>query len=231
MKGILSEDLIIARIEQKCDIKRDPTYDHVYKLDFIVDHFKSIAKLIPIGVQITTKVNDVLKLRRFLEERKKKTLVDKSIYIEVHPNVDINAWGSELVYNALVCFAFQRGIVKDEIGGVRINQDISYEFFDIEETIYNMRNPSEEKNITGQIVKYYPAKGYGKIRSGESEWFFHIYNVTDDRLKNKFIPNIQVDSECNVTRPIYVDFEDGGQQRKDARLPVALNVRLSKLRY
>ena len=55
MSGKVSEHLIAAKIEQKCDIKRDPIYDHVYKLDFIVDRFKSIAKLIPVGVQVTTR--------------------------------------------------------------------------------------------------------------------------------------------------------------------------------
>lgn len=228
MRGILSENLIIAKIEQKCDIKRDPTFDHVYKLDFIVDRFKSIAKLIPIGVQVTTKINDSVKLRGFLNERQKKTLLDKSIYVEVHPDVDIDSWGSELIYNALVAFAFQRGGISSEIRGVRINPDVSYEFFEIEEVLKSAQTVPEGDTVTGEIVKYFEKRGFGIIKTADGEWFLHINNITDDRLKNNFMPNIQVDADCNVTRPIYVDFENGGFQRQNAKLPMALNIRLSR---
>lgn len=230
MNGRLSEDLIIAKIEQKCDIKRDPTYDHVYKLDFIVDRFKSIAKQIPIGVQVTTKLNDYFKQTEFLKERKKKTLVDKSIYVEVDPKVDISNWGSELIYSALVAFTFMKDLATKHISGVRIYPDIIYEFFDIEENI--KKNQVATKNtLTGKIVRYNPKKGFGFIETNENEkWFFHISSISDKKLKESFLDKAQINPEDNtLAKPIYVNFEDGGLP-KGASAPSAINIKLSLAR-
>jgi hypothetical protein len=232
MKGTLNEDLIVAKIEKKCDIKTNPTYDHQYKLDFIVDRFKSIDKLIPIGVQVTIRLNNTTKQKIFLTERKKKTLVDKSIYIEVHPDVDITNWGSELIYNALVSFVFQKKLVKEDIVGLRINPDTTYEFFNIEENIKSARKSTQKstgKILKGKIVRYFPDKGYGFIETKDtSRWFFHISKVSDNRLTDSFLPNAQINQDDNtLIKPIYVEFEDNGHTRGQDDSPEAINIKLS----
>jgi len=217
MHGMLSEHLIAAKIEQKCDIKKDPTYDHVYKLDFIVDRFKSIAKLIPIGVQVTTKSNDVLKMKRFFEVRKKKMLVDKSIYVEVHSDVDIDNWGSELIYNALVSFAFQKKLKETHILGVRINPDVTYDFFDIEEAIQNYL--PESGICSGKIVHYKPNQGWGFIKRDNQQWFFHIHDVDDEKLKNEVLPHLASGDSVSA-----VYFRDMGFDPKDSKYRKAVNI-------
>lgn len=207
MSGRVSEHLIAAKIEQKCDIKRDPVFDHVYKLDFIVDRFKSIAKLIPIGVQVTTRMNDSMKLRKFYEQRKKKTMVDKSVYVEVHPDVDIDAWGAELVYNALVSFAFQKNTGLGDIVGVRVNANISYEFFDIVEAL---KACETSDTGPGKIVYYKPDKGYGFIARNNDQWFFHISAVSDIELKDEILPNLAVEQNGSVIDHVEVYFDDCG---------------------
>jgi len=234
MKGQLNEDLIAAKIEQKCDIKRSPTYDHQYKLDFIVDRFKNIDKLIPIGVQVTLKQNDLSKQEQFLSERKKKTLVDKSIYIEVHPDVDIYNWGSELIYNALVSFVFQKNLGIGDIVGLRINQNITYEFFNIEENVESARAKVSKPSgqiLKGQIFRYNPDKGFGFIEGKNSQkWFFHITKVIDDQF-DKFIGNAEYKQNDLLSKPIYVDFENAGVTKQGGdNLPEAKNIKISRSR-
>ncbi len=230
MNGKLIESLVQAKIEQKCDIQTDPNFDHVYKLDFLVNRFKSIDKIIPIGVQVTTKPKDAVKMKAFLAERRKKRLVDKSVYLEIGADVDLSAWGSELVYNSLVAFAFQKETGYGEIVGIRINSDVSYKIFDIEECINSIEESAPEAGsaLTGSIFRYFPEKNSGNIKCEQGTWFFHTNEIKDSRLTNSFIPHIKIDDSCNVLRPIYVDFENGGYQRDDAKFPYAINIRLAK---
>ena len=226
MNGNLVESLIMAKLEQKCDVTSDPVYDHVYKIDFLIQKFKNIDRIVALGVQVTTRMHDTYKMKVFLAERQKKTLVDRSIYIEVHPEVNVAAWGSELICNALIAFAFQKGIDQD-ILGVRINPDISYEFFDLSETVEN--TPTESlRTLSGKITRYYPTSSSGTITTNIGEWFFHLNDVTDERLRTSFIPNIRLGDENRVVRPIYVEFDDGGYQRENVKFPKALNVKLSQ---
>lgn len=132
MTGKMIEDMILLKIQQKCSIQRDQTFDHVYKLDFIVNQFNSIHKLIPIGVQLTSHLDHIPKMREFFVCRQKKTLVDRSLYIEVHPDVDVDAWGTELIYAAIVSFVFQQELRQHDVYGVRINPDVTFNFFDIQ---------------------------------------------------------------------------------------------------
>ncbi len=228
MNGFYSENLIIAKLEQKCDLKRDAVYDHQYKLDFIVDRFKNIDKLIHIGVQVTTNPNDPAKQREFVRERKKKTLVDRSLYVKVAPGVDIDHWGAELIYNAIVSFSFQEDLKQKYVLGVMINPDVTYEFFELEDADDPV---AKEKNgfLHGTIAKYVKEKGFGFIEAEGGRWFFHINDVEDENLKDNFLPNAEVEPETKkVIRPIYVDFQDGGRTRPEAVANSAHNVRLSR---
>lgn len=221
MSGKVSEHLIAAKIEQKCDIKRDPIYDHVYKLDFIVDRFKSIAKLIPVGVQVTTRMSDLIKLKKFYDQRIKKTMVDRSVYIEVNPDVDIDAWGSELIYNALVAFVFQKNLNLGDIVGIRINPDISYEFFNIPETLTSSISNSLSP---GKIVFYRADKGYGFIARDNEQWFFHISAVTDPQLRDEVLPGLPVEANGSVIEPVEVYFDDCGLDNAKNKYRRAENV-------
>lgn len=116
--------------------------------------------MVQIGIQVTTKPNDVAKQREFLSERKKKTLVDRSLYIEILPSVDVSKWGSELIYNAIVSFAFMKGLRDKDVIGVRINPDVTFVFFDLEKSIKQYQG---REAIKGRIVKYFPDKEYGFI--------------------------------------------------------------------
>ncbi len=222
MVGKLIEETIIAKLESKCDIKRSGIYDHDYKLDFIIDRFKNIDKLIPVGIQITTRINDIVKQRNFLALREKKTLVDKSIYVEVHPDVDISKWGVELIYNAIVSFIYQKKKREEDIIGVRINPDVTFDYFDLADSL---RTGIE---MRGKVVQYFSDQNYGFIESEDNnQWLFDCESIIDSALRLKFIPNIQYVEGTYLKKPIYVDFEDGGKRNGDAT-QIAIGVRLSR---
>jgi hypothetical protein len=130
-------DLLISRLTEKCRIQGEPVHTSKGTLELVVNCLYSINSSVRIGVQITDRIQDLPSLREFLsEDEKSETLVDLCAYIEIHPQVYFNDWGAELLYNALVSYAFQKGIREKSIQGIRIQPDVSYEFFDIEEAEY-----------------------------------------------------------------------------------------------
>ena len=225
MRGQLTEDLVIAKIQQKCDIKRDPKYDHVYKLDFIIDRFQQIDKLLPIGVQVTINPDDAHKQQVFLAERNKRTLVDRSIYIRVDPGVDIDSYGAELIYQSIVAFAFQRDMQKLNVVGVKINQDVSYEFFTLGEApVRRSTGAARATGLIGRILKYFPNNGFGFISGEAGDFFFHISDVLDEHLKTVILPNAEIESE-GLKHPIAVSFNDVGVTRDGADKPTAKGIK------
>jgi len=229
MNGFLSEDRIKAKLAKNCDIKEDPIYDHRYKLDFIIDRFKDIDKLVHIGVQVTTNPNDSQKQSEFVRERRKRTLVDRSVYVKIHPEVDIDHWGAELVYNAITAFAFQKDLRQKDVIGVKINPDVTYEFFEVgalEETSERQVG----RLLKGRIYKYNKSRGYGFIESEGQKWFFHFSSIKDDELRENILPLVDTELDTNnLERPIPVEFEDGGFTREDAPAPSALNIRQTEI--
>ena len=63
--GINFEERLRTKLEALgCRIYYDQTYDHQYKLDFIVNGFRDVARLPEhIGLQITANKDDVVKQR------------------------------------------------------------------------------------------------------------------------------------------------------------------------
>lgn len=230
MYGAVNENLIAAKLEQKCDIKRDPTYDHKYKLDFIIDRFKSIAKLSHIGVQVTRNPYDSAKQKEFLRERSKKTLLDRSLYVKVHPETDIENYGAELIYNAVVAFAFQKDLRQKDVLGVLINPDVTYEFFELdgyESSAGGATGRQIVGTVNGLITYYDKDKGFGFVVNDEgSQWYFHISEVKDMNLRNIVLPMVEISDETNkLTESIKATFEDAGYTRKNAKFPTAINVK------
>ncbi len=152
-------------------------------------------------------------------------LVDRSIYVEVHPDVDINNWSAELIYNAIVTFTFGKKLREKDILGVRINPDVTYEFFDIEDSLSQGRG-----TLRGKIYRYFPDKKYGFIETeGMGQWYFNIDGIKDTKLIESFLPKAKLDTENNrLLRPIFVDFEDAGYKGSESGSPRALDIKLSK---
>ncbi len=91
INGINFEERLRTKLEALgCRIYYDQTYDHLYKLDFIVNGFRDVARLPQhIGIQVTAKKDDVTKQREFLQVQKRSFVVPKAVYLEADPEADM----------------------------------------------------------------------------------------------------------------------------------------------
>ncbi|HEX4156478.1 MAG TPA: hypothetical protein VHY48_12780 [Acidobacteriaceae bacterium] len=135
--GFTLENHTIAALERHHNFRLDanPNWDHKYKVDFIVYSIPGFRPR-PTGVQITQRPEAIEKMSQFLQaQMASNAIVDRALYIEVAPSVPLDEGGTELVALALRQYQADRAILNSRVLGVRIHDDMSYEFFDIAEAI------------------------------------------------------------------------------------------------
>jgi len=125
-------DLLINEITKKCRIQGEPIYINKGTFEFIVNRFCRMKSSVRMGVRITDRGEKLLKKREFPGKSQNESIVDLCAYVVIHHDVDVNDCVPELIYNALVTYAFQKGMREESIKGIRITSDSCYEFFDIE---------------------------------------------------------------------------------------------------
>ena len=195
--GINFEERLRTKLEALgCRIYYDQTYDHQYKLDFIVNGFRDVARLPEhIGIQITANKDDVTKQREFVYVQKKNIIVPKAVYLEADPTADIEQGAATLVYAALLTLVFNRAYKYRRVVGLRLTRNFSFEFFDLEENIRRLQDMEKtikspravtlsEESLQGKIINFNKEKGYGFIEceSRPNNVFFHIRNDVDDEV-------------------------------------------------
>ena len=126
--GINFEERLRTKLEALgCRIYYDQTYDHQYKLDFIVNGFRDVARLPEhIGMQITANKDDVTKQREFVYVQKKNIIVPKAVYLEADPVADIEQGAATLVYAALLTLVFNRAYRYRRVVGLRLTRNFSF---------------------------------------------------------------------------------------------------------
>lgn len=122
---------IYEKLAERCHLDRSPSQDSTSSLDFIVNKFNQIDKYALIGVRVVSTDDDPEIRAAFVEERKKKRLVDRSVFVEIASEAVSEEYAAEMVYAALVDFAFRRDQKGKEIVGVRVNNDVTFEFFNL----------------------------------------------------------------------------------------------------
>ena len=139
--GINFEERLRTKLESLgCRIYHDQTYDHQYKLDFIVNGFRDVARLPEhIGLQITANRDDAAKQLEFLQIQKRSFVVPKAVYLEVDSEADVEQGAATLVYAALLTLVFSTAHQKRRIVGLRLSRGFSFEFFDLEENIRRLQ--------------------------------------------------------------------------------------------
>lgn len=100
-----------------------------------------------------------------------------------------------VAHAGLISFLFNQRYRAENIFGLRVYENLSFQLFSLEEQIEKFRKKAHEEKFAGngrmkgEIVAYFPNKGYGFLRSGgEEKFFFHITSVRDISLK-EFLPN------------------------------------------
>jgi cold shock CspA family protein len=239
--GINFEERLRTKLEALgCRIYYDQTYDHQYKLDFIVNGFRDVARLPEhIGMQITANKDDVTKQRDFAYVQKKNIIVPKAVYLESDPTADIEQGAATLVYAALLTLVFNRAYKYRRVVGLRLTRNFSFEFFDLEENIRRLLEMDKtvkpqrsvtlsEELLVGKIINFNKEKGYGFIEceSRPNNVFFHIRNeVADDVLTQ--IESVQEESTGWRQLDIPVSFREKSVIRFGEDKPAAFDIKLT----
>ena len=239
--GINFEERLRTKLEALgCRIYYDQTYDHQYKLDFIVNGFRDVARLPEhIGMQITANKDDVTKQRDFAYVQKKNIIVPKAVYLESDPTADIEQGAATLVYAALLTLVFNRAYKYRRVVGLRLTRNFSFEFFDLEENIRRLQDMEKtikspravtlsEELLQGKIINFNKEKGYGFIEceSRPNNVFFHIRNDVDEEVLTR-IEAVQEESTGWRQLDIPVSFREKSVIRFGEDKPAAFDIKLS----
>jgi cold shock CspA family protein len=191
-----------------------------YLLDFMVTALEDVHAHVNLGIHVTSESDDLDQQQAFLQASKRGVVL-KSLYVEVD-DVTINSGGLLVGFGACLSFLFDRRYAQVKAMGIRIYEDCSFHFFDLEENIDRLERMSIDEelsigeDIEGRIIAYFTDKGFGFIQTDEErKFFFHIANVVDDELRTR-LPSY-VPGEI-----IPVEFQYGGHDGK--KYPKAINV-------
>ncbi|MBI4143235.1 hypothetical protein HY480_05165 [Candidatus Uhrbacteria bacterium] len=138
------EDVLLARLQRHgCDVVSGEDLNHTHKLDFVVSRFDGIARMRPVGVQVTTRTGAVDKMSEFLFHQQRHPYTERALYVElVDFETDEIAAGVDLiVYSALIHFTFSTAFLEDaqRVYGFRVRKDWSTEFFDLRQDVERLR--------------------------------------------------------------------------------------------
>lgn len=232
-----AEDRLRTLLEARgCRIEADQTLDHEYKLDFVIHRFQGITRFSPaIGVQFTSRAGDLTKQEQFLRVLQATEVVPRGVYIELaSDNVNLERGGAEIIYGALLAFSFGLQHREEKYVGLRIHPDYNFEFFDIECCTDELRRDEEAGiaglapgiEVTGQVVKYFPDKGYGFIKPDPGQAFLKDFFLLYKRCDARLLERITEHSKAPYFEPIRVIFRDGGITKEDVSARTALDIRL-----
>jgi hypothetical protein len=236
--GINFEERLRTKLESLgCRIYYDQTYDHQYKLDFIINGFRDVARLPQhIGIQVTAKRDDAAKQREFLQTQKRSFVVPKAVYLEADPEADMEQGAATLVYAALLSLVFNRTYRNRRVVGLRLSRGFSFEFFDLEENMRRLQGfdadqrfapQVSEEVLVGRVINFHKEKGYGFIEcsSRPNNVFFHIRNGVDDAV----VARIEAVGEGLMgwqQLDIPVNFREKFTRRSREEKPAAFDIRL-----
>lgn len=201
-------------------IERDETFATRYNIDLMVTRFEGIFAHVNLGIHLNTTLDDVDNMQIFMQASR-RGLVLKSIYIEMDDET-IQAGGLQIAQGACLAYLFDRRHQQSRAVGLRVYEDCTFQFFELDEAVQRLQRASFEhdiqvgENMLGRIIAYFTDKGFGFIQTEEDhKYFFHIANIVDDELRMK-LPSY-VPGEV-----IPVEFQYGGNDGK--KYPKAINV-------
>lgn len=132
--GVHVEDRLVALLERfGCRIQRDEILDHRHLLDFVVLELPEFQALLPqpIGVQVTGRLNDSEKQRRFQERVESSPYTRKNFYVEIEHENNLERGGAFALLVAIAAYALDRTANGAGVRALRIFADNTFEFFDL----------------------------------------------------------------------------------------------------
>jgi cold shock CspA family protein len=204
------------------ELESDPNFHQRYLLDFTVTRLEDVHAHVNLGVHVTGALDDLEQQETFLQAAR-RGIVLKAVYIEL-ADASLSSGGLLVAFGACLAFLFDRRYTQLKATGIRIQEDCSFHFFDLEENVERLQRMSFDdefdigEDLEGRVIAYFTDKGFGFIQTDEErKFFFHIANVVDDELRARlpaYVPG----------EIIPVDFQYGGNDGK--KYPKAINVSL-----
>ncbi len=204
------------------DLEADPNFRQRYLLDFTVTRLQDVHAHVNLGVHVSGALDDLERQEKFLQAAR-RGIVLKAIYIEL-ADTSLSSGALLVAFGACLSFLFDRRYAQVKSTGIRIKEDCSFHFFDLEENVERLQRMSFDEeldigeDLEGRVIAYFTDKGFGFIQTDEErKFFFHIANVVDDELRARlpaYVPG----------EIIPVDFQYGGNDGK--KYPKAINVSL-----
>lgn len=201
----------------------DDAFVRLYSVDFTLTRLRDVHAHVNLGVHVTTARDSVEELGKFLQASK-RGVVMKSLYVEISEDAE-ETGGVPVAFGACLSVLFDRRFSQHKAVGVRIHEDCSFQFFEVEDALNRLERKFIDDDLVigdtlvGKIIAYFTDKGFGFIQTeDERKFFFHIANVVDDDLRARLPAYV-------LGEVIPVDFQFGGNDGK--KYPKAINVALN----
>ncbi len=218
--GSLAESFMHYFERSGATVEVDEQFREDYLLDFIVTRLKDVHAHVNLGVHVTAESDNLEDQKTFLQAAERGVVL-KAIYIEL-ADVTADAGGLLVAFGAALSFLFDQRYSQVNSIGIRVTENCSFNFFDLDENIERLERMSMDEDLavgedmTGRIIAYFTEKGFGFIQTEEErKFFFHIANVVDDDLRGK-LPSYTPGETIDVA------FQYGGHDGK--KYPKAINV-------
>src|SRR5438552_18831258 len=107
--GLEMESRLCANLkEYGCFILKNGHFDHEYKLDFVVVRFPGHPTVLSLGVQFTTRTDNLEKIKQFVQIHQTIRVTDQVVYLELDPRLDLSRGGALAVFAVLLNLKFNQ---------------------------------------------------------------------------------------------------------------------------
>src|ERR1700761_555553 len=115
-------------------VERNDDWDDKNFIDFVVFYIPNLQRIQSTGVQMTAKLDDHARMGEFVETNTGEgRLVDRILYIEVDPALQLDGPGGDMVAFVIRNFQMDRNWQNSDAVGARLFSNMTYEMFNLHE--------------------------------------------------------------------------------------------------
>jgi hypothetical protein len=143
--GLEIEDRLKTILERAgCAITEDADLDHAWKIDFVITRFPQIPSIFAMGIQVTSRPDDLAKLEEFLRIHQYNRIAEKVMYLEFDNYADLDKGGGFAAMAAMMDYRLNTHWRNTPIIGIRINNDLTISTFNLQERISELRRKQSQ---------------------------------------------------------------------------------------
>src|ERR1700761_8724411 len=115
-------------------VERNDDWDNKNFIDFVVFYIPNLQRIQSTGVQMTPKLDDTARMSEFVDTNTGEgKLVDRILYIEVDPALNLEGPGGDMVAFVIRHFQMDRSWQHTDAAGARLFSNMTYEMFSLRE--------------------------------------------------------------------------------------------------